>query len=77
MRIEPLNHLNHPIHPTQDIKAVADSGSTAAQVEKVKRNILENARRNMNPEIAHDHENSPQKIHHSPDQRAMQLLDRI
>lgn len=77
MRIEPVNHLNDPINPQRDIKAIADAGSRAGQVEKVKSNIQENTNRNFNPQIARNNEVSPQKIHHSPMERAMKLLDTI
>ena len=77
MRIEPINHLNDPINPQRDFQAIAQAGSRAGQVEKVKSNIHQNTTRNLNPQLARNNEVSPHNIHNSPMERAMKLLDAI
>ena len=51
MKIEQINHLNFPINARQDMRDVARSGSLAAQVDKVKTNILDNIVRQRTPTV--------------------------
>ena len=77
MKIDQINHLNFPINARQDMRDVAMSGSIAAQVDKVKTNILDNIARQMNSDSVRDNSSFPQRIHNSSESRVMKLLNKV
>lgn len=77
MKLEQINHLNFPINARQDMRNVAQSGNLAAQVEKVKSNILDNTARQISSESSRDNSSFPMRIHNTSESRVMRLLNKI